>query len=430
MRGRALALGGCVLAASLSLLPGLAVAQSPNEQNIEVTPSTSSSNPFVFGSLCLGRSSSPMTFKIRNTASSGGGQDLNVSSIAATGDPDFSFSDPTPVTIPAQGSSNFAVTFKPRSRGNKSATLTVASDDPDRPNYRVYVKGTGIDRRISSDRSSVSFGEQRVGTRSPTQSLVVRNVGGDPVTVSAATRRGTNAADFRVTLPALPFTIAAGAFKTITIEFQPSGAGLRNGVLELLSNACSASKLLVPLVGTGVVPNISLDPNPVDVGASPKGTPSKPVALTLSNDGRAALKITAVQILGTDAADFALTGLPVMPVTVQPAGTIVFSVRMTASEPGLRVASINVISDDPDAPAFSVPLRGSGGAASPSPSTTASPRPSSSTPTPKATGKNSPQAIAEPSSDSLAVGMVVGGVLFAFGALIVIRRLVAARDDD
>jgi ASPM-SPD-2-Hydin domain-containing protein len=429
MRGRARALGGCLIAASFALLPGSAVAADPNTQHIKITPSTSSANPLGFGSLCVGRSSTPKTFTITNTAQSQGGQNLEVTSITG-GAPNFAHSGASQNRIGPQDSAIFSITFTPQTQGTRSATVTVNSNDPDTPQERVYVTGTGVDRRFTADRSSVSFGEQRVGTRSPTQSLIVRNTGGDPVTVSAATRRGANAADFRVTTPVVPFTIAAGAVKTITIAFQPSGEGLRSGALELLSNACSAPKVVVSLVGTGVVPNIAVDPNPVDVGASPKGKPGKPMTLTLSNDGRAALKITEIQILGADAADFALTGLPVMPVTVQPAGTIEFSVRMTASQEGLRIATINVISDDPDAPAFSVPLRGNGGTASPSPRTTVSPTPSVASPTAKPTSTDSPQAIAKPTNDSLAVGMVVGGVVFVFGGLLVIRRLVASPDED
>jgi len=425
MRGRALALGGCVLAASLSLLPGPAGAQQGQPAEMTVTPSQ-----LTFGSLCVGVSS-VKPFTIKNSASQPNDDALHGTEIQRTGSNAFTPSPANPLPDIDPGKSvNFAVTFAPTSRGGANATYTFNPSNSGVPTESRDVSGFGRDRKLAASRSTVTFGDQRVGTRSPTQSLTLTNTGGDSVTINSVTTTGAGRADFRVS--PISTSIGPGAIATLSIAFQPAHSGLRTGALEIIySNQwCSKVKLVVSLVGTGVVPNISLDPNPVDVGASPKGTPSKPVALTLSNDGRAALKITAVQILGTDAADFALTGLPVMPVTVQPAGTIVFSVRMTASEPGLRVASVNVISDDPDAPAFSVPLRGSGGAASPSPSTTASPRPSSSTPTPKATGKNSPQAIAEPSSDSLAVGMVVGGVLFAFGALIVIRRLVAARDED
>jgi hypothetical protein len=416
MRGRALALGGCVLAASLSLLPGLASAQQPADMT--VTPSLLS-----FGSVCVG-ASSVRSFTIENN----GENPLVVDSISRTGSNAYSPTSAGQLAPIAGGQSErFAVTFAPKTRGSKSATYTFEASQPEDTD-QGDVSGIGRDRKLSANRSTVTFGDQRVGTRSPTQSLTLTNTGGDSVTINSVTTTGAGRADFRVSPVAS--SITPGAIATLSIAFQPAHSGFRTAALEIIySNQwCSKVKILVSLVGTGVVPNISLDPNPVDVGASPKGTPTKPTALTLSNDGRAALKITAIQVLGTDAADFTLTGLPVMPVTVQPAGTLVFSVSMTASDAGLRSATINVISDDPDAPAFSVPLRGSGGAASPSPSATASPGPSSATPTPNATGKSSPQAIA-PSNDSLAVGMVVGGVLFAFGGLIVIRRLMAARDE-
>jgi trimeric autotransporter adhesin len=418
MRRRALALGGCVLAASFALLSGPAAGQGPPAE-MTVTPSQ-----LAFGSVCVGRSS----LKSFTIANKDGADQLQGISVQRSGSSAFNPASENFSALDGGKSTPFAVTFAPRSRGAASATYSFSSDNGG--SATTSVTGTGRDRKLTASRASITFGDQRAGTRSPTQSLTLTNPGGDPVTVTALTRSGANGADFRASGPAATFTITPGAIAAVSVAFQPSGVGLRTGSLAIVySNQwCSPATILVSLVGTGIVPNISLDPNPVNVGASPKGKPGKPVALTLSNDGKAALKITAIQVLGTDAGDFALTGLPVMPVTVPAAGTLVFSVRMTASEEGLRIATINVISDDPDTPAFSVPLRGTGGTASPTP--TASPRPSSPIPSVRPTGKNSPQAIAEPGNDSLAVGMVVGGVLFAFGGLLVIRRLVAARDQD
>lgn len=428
MRGRALALGGCIAAAMLAMLGGLALAAGPNDQNILVSPTS-----YSFGSLCVGTSSSPKTIRIENTAPEGNGQSLQVSSIGRSGSSEFVFTNPAPVTIAPQGNVNFTITFKPQSRGNRNADFTISSDDPDNSQEHVLVTGMGLDRRLGADRSSVTFGEQRVKTRSPTQSFVVRNTGGDAVTVSSVARRGVNAGDFLVTAPGTPFSIPAGGVRTIAVAFQPTAAGVRNGAVEFVSNACSNAKVTVGLVGTGVVPNVVVEPNPIDAGASPIGKESKPVTVTVSNEGRAPLKITAIQVIGTDAADFSLQGLPVVPVTVLPAGIVEFQVRMTATAEGLRSASINVLSDDPDAPAFAVPLRGTAGAgtASPSarPSTPGSPSPSP-TPSARSTSSDAPQALGPPGNDSLAVGMVVGGVVVVFGGLLLIRRLVGPRDDD
>jgi hypothetical protein len=134
-----------------------------------------------------------------------------------------------------------------------------------------------------------------------------------------------------------------------------------------------------------------------------------------------------VQVNGTNASDFALSGLPAMPVTVQPHASFVFNVTMTASATGLRTATIDVLSDDPDAPTFSVALTGAGGSASASPSPAATrsvPPTHAPSPTPQGVVR------AVPSNDSLALGMVFGGVLAAFAGLLYVRRMMVARDGD
>jgi hypothetical protein len=117
-----------------------------------------------------------------------------------------------------------------------------------------------------------------------------------------------------------------------------------------------------------------------------------------------------------------------MPKTLQPDESFVFSIRMTATEEGLRLASVNVLSDDPDGATFTIPVRGTALAAGPSPTPSASsPSPS---PTASPTIGGSPRAIGGTPNDSVAIVLVVGGVLFAFVGLIVYRRFIRTPDDD
>jgi hypothetical protein len=228
----------------------------------------------------------------------------------------------------------------------------------------------------------------------------------------------------------MPFSIGPGNTSNVTVAFQPAAVGLRNGSLQIASNACGQATLSVSLVGTGVVPNVTIAPNPIDVGTSPAGTQGPATAVTIGNDGGASLKITAVQIVGPNAADFALSGVPTLPASVLQGESFLFSVRMTASGPGARQATINVLSDDPDAPAFAVPLRGVAGTPSPSPSPTSpspSPSPSgSASPTPS----DGPQAAPVQPNDVLAIWLVVLVVALAFAGLVVVRKMIRRRDDD
>ena len=399
----------------------------PEPADIEVTPRALS-----FGAVCVGKSSSK-TVTIKNVASEEKGDPLNVSDVARSGSTSFAFTDPTSsgnVVVPAGGSENFTVTFNSAlPPGGRSATFRVSSDDPDEGQVSIPASANVVHRLIGVDRSTVAFGEQRVGTRSPSKSLTISNPGQDAIQISSIKRAGASGAEFVVNAPAQPFTIPAGDFRTVTIAFQPAGEGLRRGTLEITSNSCTQPKLNVTLVGTGVFPNVVVEPNPIDVGSSPVGKAGKPTAITVSNEGAAELKITAVQIIGADAADFVLTGLPPVPKTLLAGESFVFSIRMKATAEGLRLATINVLSDDPDGGTFAVAVRGTATpAVSPSPSASATAT-TSATPTATASATEEPAPAGTP-NDSLAIILVVGGVLGAFVGLMVVRRFVRTPDDE
>lgn len=406
------------------LASAVAPAQPP-VADIEVTPSS-----LLFDSVCVGKSASKTVTIKNNDPSDGNGNDLTVNDIdRAQGSSSFAFTDPSPFTLAPQETQGFTVTFNSSlPPGNKNATFEIHSDGDQNP-VSVPASATVLHRLIAVDSSTVAFGEQRVGTRSPSKSLIVRNPGQDAIQVTAVKRTGANGAEFIVAAPAVPFTIAAGDIRTITVAFQPTAEGLRKGTLEITSNSCTQPKLNVALVGTGVLPNLNVQPNPIDVGTSAVGTPGKPTSLTVSNDGQASLKITAIQLIGADAADFALSGLPVFPKTIQPEESFVFSIRMTPTLEGLRLANVNVLSDDPDAPTFTVPVRGTATAASPSPSASASASASASPSGSSSPGTGSPGPPGN-SNDSLAIMLVVGGVLSAFVGLMVVRRFVRTPDDE
>ena len=155
--------------------------------------------------------------------------DLEISSIVRSGGSDaadFNRSSVSlPLTLEPSESSSFSVTFTPSARGIRDGKFTINSNDPSEPQVDISFNGTGLDRRIAVNGATVAFGEQRVGTRSPTKTLIVSNPGPDVLTVSAVKKVGANAGDFVVAIPAA-FSLAPGATKNISVAFQPTGDGL------------------------------------------------------------------------------------------------------------------------------------------------------------------------------------------------------------
>jgi YD repeat-containing protein len=112
-------------------------------QKISVSPSSKD-----FGSVNVGSSSTPQTFKISNT----GTANLHVSGMALSDTTNYSFntnggSNPcgsTTPTITPNSNCTVAVTFSPSSAGPKDANLTISSDDPDTPTLNLPLSGIGI----------------------------------------------------------------------------------------------------------------------------------------------------------------------------------------------------------------------------------------------------------------------------------------------
>lgn len=93
-----------------------------------------------FGSVAVG-SSNTLTFTVRNTGQ-GTLSGLSISKSGANG-PDYSVVALGNVTLPASGSTTFTVQFSPSGTGPRSATIDIASNDPDENPYRIHLSGTG-----------------------------------------------------------------------------------------------------------------------------------------------------------------------------------------------------------------------------------------------------------------------------------------------
>jgi hypothetical protein len=98
--------------------------------------------------------------------------------------------------------------------------------------------------------TSLSFGNQVVGTTSPAQTVTVTNTGSVPLTITSASVTGTNAAEFSETADTCTnATLNAGATCTVSVTFTPSAQGARSATLTFEDNG-SGSPHTVPLTGT------------------------------------------------------------------------------------------------------------------------------------------------------------------------------------
>jgi hypothetical protein len=195
--------------------------------------------------------------------------------------------------------------------------------------------------------TALNFGVLVVGTPS-TEPITLNNTGNQPLTISAKSISGTNAADFSE-MDNCPASLAAGANCTFNITFTASANVAETAQLNVTDNA-AASPQAVPLSGTGGTPTpaITLAPTTLTLPSTIVGNTSAPMAITVTNTGTAALAITTVALGGPNPGDFTSTGCSATTLAVNATCTI--SVSFQPQAVGQRTANITVTDNAANSP--------------------------------------------------------------------------------
>jgi N,N-dimethylformamidase beta subunit-like protein/centrosomal CEP192-like protein/ASPM-SPD-2-Hydin domain-containing protein/HYDIN/CFA65/VesB family protein len=329
-----------------------------------------------FGNQNVGTTSAAQTITLTNSGTAA----LTITSITLGGAnaADFAQISTCPIspnTLAAGANCTLSVTFTPAASGARNASISIADNASGSP-HSVPLSGTGVAPApgVTLNPTSVSFGNQNVGTTSATKTVTLTNIGNAPLAITSITLGGANPTDFAEssTCPLSPSTLAAGANCTISVTFTPSVSGARSASVSISDNA-SGSPHSVSLSGSGVIvaPGVTLSPTSVNFGNQNVGTTSATRIVTLTNSGNAPLTITSIGLSGANAADFAQTSTcPISPNTLAAGANCTISVTFTPSATGARSASVS-ISDNASGSPQSVPLAGTG--VTPAPGVTLNP---------------------------------------------------------
>ena len=105
---------------------------------------------------------------------------------------------------------------------------------------------------LSVDHSRLIFTDVQGGGASTAQSLVVRNAGDQTLTLTGVGVSGTSAAQFTISRPSLPATLAPGASVRLSVAFNAAALGPQGATLRLSSNDPDRPTADVTLRGLGV----------------------------------------------------------------------------------------------------------------------------------------------------------------------------------
>ncbi len=262
-----------------------------------------------------------------------------------------------PLTVPAGGSTQVQVQFEPAGVGPRSATLTLQSNRYPAGALTVAVSGIGMGALQTLSANALEYGPVNMGATA-FRTLTVSNSGNLPLQVTGLVFSGAAASDFNVA-QALPVTVNPGQSSTVEVAFSPSMAGTRSATLTVTSDAPGSPTVQVAVTGVGQSATLAFNPMNVAFGQVRVGR-TQVRQVTLQNTGTGPLTVTDLSVVGPDAARFTHpAGL--VPMVLQPGapGAIIpFTFAPTAV--GAALATLNIASDDPQAPSAQIAIGGEG----------------------------------------------------------------------
>jgi len=198
-----------------------------------------SPNKAGFPTQLVGTVSQPKPIKLTNTGTTA----LTISNITI----DTNFSQLSNCkTVQPGGSCRVAVYFTPTTTGNLTGYPPNRDNGGGNPQI---INLSGVATIVSLAPSSLNFGDQKVGTVSKSQNVVLTNEGNSNLDITKIGIGGADPADFSE-VNACASKIAAGGSCTITVLFHPNAQGSRSAILEVEDNG-GGSPQKVPLTGTG-----------------------------------------------------------------------------------------------------------------------------------------------------------------------------------
>jgi urease beta subunit len=308
---------------------------------------TASPGAISFGGVRVGNAAAAQTITLTND----GNTTVHVSTATLAGDSSFSVAanSCSGATLVVGAACTVQVGFAPANVGSFTATVSFNDDASNSP-QTLAVSGTGVYPAVSLSASSLSFGNQLVGTRSANQSIVVTNSGSGTLNIGTA----SVGAPYAIGADACSNSaVAPGSTCTIQINFAPSVTGPASGNISISDDA-SGSPHTVALSGTGVQARATVSPSSLSFGSVRvgPGTAGAQQYVTITNSGTADLHLASTVLAGDPAFTIGTT-CPVT--TLAPGASCKIGIYASPDTIGSRSATLQLSDDAPGSPQ-TVPL--------------------------------------------------------------------------
>jgi phospholipase C len=259
-----------------------------------IAPVTVAPTSLTFPSQPLKTTSAAMTVVLTNHLSSS----VSFLSVSASGD--FAVaSNSCAGTIGARAQCSIGVTFTPTIAGPETGTLTISDSAAGSPTT-LPLRGTGASggSPVSLSPSTITFGNQYLGTITGSTAVTLTNAQPVPLQISSiVVTGGTGATDFPIGIICpQQHPLAAGSSCNINVRFQPQALGTRSSTLTVTDNA-SNSPQRVALGGIGLSA-VTVSPASLTFASEPVNTTSPPMTVTVTNNLGSTLSFSSIQAGG------------------------------------------------------------------------------------------------------------------------------------
>jgi hypothetical protein len=301
-----------------------------------------------FTSQVIGTTSAPQTITLTNPQSVA--EAITGATVTGPNASDFAVTTTcplTPATLPAGASCPVQVTFTPGGPGTRTATLNIG--DP------LMIPLTGAGSAPVTVLPGLLTYTSPVGTTSAYQTVTVTNMS------TANTIHITNfllSGDFVQTSTscgtAYPYVLAPSASCFLTISFNPSIGGVRDGQLQVYESDVATSPQVINLTGTGTSP-LTLSPTYLNFSAQTVGTTSAAKSFKLTNNETESETFTLSTTGDFTANSNCATGV----IAAKSSCLVYVSFVPSSVTPASRTGTLTVNNTAPGGPVPTAPLTGS-----------------------------------------------------------------------
>jgi hypothetical protein len=336
---------------TLFTLGGVLAVTGSGAMAIDPGPLGASPDPVPFGTQAVGVATPAKTVTITDNS---GTVPITIRNVSATSDYHVGADNCTGKTLNQTDTCTVDVTFNPSSAGTDNGTLTITDDDTIDGNASqgLSLTGAGVANQFTATGGPLAFPDQRVGTTSTNQSVLVTN-NTDYAANPNQTVTGANAGDFNAT--GCGSAVSGSGTCTVNVTFTPSATGSRSATLNVAGGQ-------VALSGNGTDPGASVSPGSIAFGNQPLHVISGTQTITLQNTGTAPLTYTSpATVGGANPGDFSVSDADcAAKIVLAPTASCTVTVAFNPTATGARAATISLHDDDPQNGTQTVTVSGTG----------------------------------------------------------------------